>query len=73
MFQGFLIFVLFTAREKQVRQNWKKLCCKEKPRDKYTKCESSSEMNKMRIRNNVNNSGSDTRSIDLNHSSSHSK
>ena len=71
MFQGFLIFVLFTAREKQVRQSWKKLCCKEKPRDKYKKYESSSEMNKMKIHNNVNNSGSDTRSIGLSHSSSH--
>ena len=63
VFQGFLIFVLFTAREKQVRQNWKKLCCKEKPGDKHFKSESSSEMNKMRIRNNVNNSISDTTEV----------
>ena len=57
--QGFLIFVLFTAREKQVRQHWKKLCCREKPRNIYTLSESSSEMKKERIRNNVNNAGSE--------------
>ena len=53
VFQGFLIFVLFTARN----------CCKGNPGDKYAKSESSSEMNKMRIRNNVSNSTSDTREV----------
>jgi hypothetical protein len=55
VFQGFLIFDLFTAGSKKVRQNWKKLCCKGNPGDKYSKPESSSEMSKMRIRNNVSN------------------
>ncbi|KAL3855925.1 hypothetical protein ACJMK2_015264 [Sinanodonta woodiana] len=27
-FQGFFVFILFTAREKQVRQSWLQLCCK---------------------------------------------
>jgi hypothetical protein len=40
VFQGFLIFALFTAGNKKVRQNWKKLCCKEKPGDEYSKSES---------------------------------
>ncbi|KAK3607732.1 hypothetical protein CHS0354_040642 [Potamilus streckersoni] len=29
-FQGFFVFLLFTAREKQVRQSWARLCCKKK-------------------------------------------
>ena len=63
VFQGFLIFALFTAGNKKVRQNWKKLCCNAKPGDKYSIPESSSEMNKMRIRNNVSNSTGDTREV----------
>jgi hypothetical protein len=39
VFQGFLIFALFTAGNKKVRQNWKKLCCKGNPGDKYSKPE----------------------------------
>lgn len=30
-FQGLFIFLLFTAREKQIRKAWKKLCCKKSP------------------------------------------
>ncbi|KAK3577303.1 hypothetical protein CHS0354_008396 [Potamilus streckersoni] len=29
-FQGFFVFLLFTAREEQVRQSWARLCCKQK-------------------------------------------
>ncbi|XP_067687379.1 uncharacterized protein [Haliotis asinina] len=31
--QGFLIFILFTARNKEVRDSWREMCCKKKPRD----------------------------------------
>ncbi|KAL3856102.1 hypothetical protein ACJMK2_015297 [Sinanodonta woodiana] len=27
-FQGFFVFLLFTAREKKIRQSWTRLCCK---------------------------------------------
>ncbi|CAC5395629.1 unnamed protein product [Mytilus coruscus] len=46
VFQGFLIFILFTAREKRVRQNWQKLCCKRKPKEKYLQCDTSTDRNR---------------------------
>lgn len=30
-FQGLFIFLLFTAREKQIRKAWKKMCCRSSP------------------------------------------
>ncbi|KAL3856029.1 hypothetical protein ACJMK2_015225 [Sinanodonta woodiana] len=29
-FQGFFVFLLFTAREKQVRKSWTRLCCRKR-------------------------------------------
>ncbi|XP_061169878.1 adhesion G-protein coupled receptor G4-like [Saccostrea echinata] len=36
-FQGFFIFILFVAREKQFRNHWKKLCCQYCVEDKQKK------------------------------------
>ncbi|KAJ8320959.1 hypothetical protein KUTeg_002546 [Tegillarca granosa] len=36
VFQGLFIFILFTAREKQVRQQWARCCCKKSTKSKYS-------------------------------------
>ena len=71
MFQGFLIFVLFTAREKRVRQSWRKLCCKDKTKDKYNKCDSSSDQSKTQAnRICIEKTSNDTKSTGLEQSTS---
>ncbi|KAK3595406.1 hypothetical protein CHS0354_008838 [Potamilus streckersoni] len=40
-FQGFFIFLLFTAREKQVRDQWARFCCR-KPTGHFTSLEQNS-------------------------------
>jgi len=71
VFQGFLIFVLFTAREKRVRQSWRKLCCKDKTKDKYVKCDSSSNQSKTQTnRNYIEKTSDDTTSTGLEQSTS---
>jgi hypothetical protein len=68
VFQGFLIFVLFTAREKRVRQSWRKLCCKDKTKDKYNKCDSSSDQSKTQAnRISIEKTSDDTKSTGLEH------
>lgn len=48
--QGFIIFILFTAREKRVRQNWQKLCCKRTTKEKYLQSDTNTDRNRSKDR-----------------------
>ncbi|XP_063437477.1 adhesion G protein-coupled receptor B1-like [Mytilus trossulus] len=50
VFQGFIIFILFTAREKRVRQNWQKLCCKRTTKEKYLQSDTNTDRNRSKDR-----------------------
>ncbi|XP_063424376.1 uncharacterized protein LOC134708046 [Mytilus trossulus] len=62
VFQGFIIFILFTAREKRVRQNWQKLCCKRTTKEKYLQSDTNTDGNRSKDRILTSSTNDDTKS-----------